>query len=95
MQAIQSGSVQMLVSATSKFTVVAPQVQVLDLPFMFDSYEDISEVTAPETEVGQRERDTGIFAVFSAPSEEQFLAWGWRLPFLLSIVLLGVGPYHF
>jgi len=25
--------------------------------------------------------------------EEQFLAWGWRLPFLLSILLFGVGMY--
>jgi MHS family shikimate/dehydroshikimate transporter-like MFS transporter len=36
---------------------------------------------------------TGAFAVFSALPEEQFLAWGWRVPFLLSIVLLGVGLY--
>jgi metabolite-proton symporter len=28
---------------------------------------------------------------FSAMSGEQFLTWGWRVPFLLSIVLVGVG----
>lgn len=26
-------------------------------------------------------------------SEESFLAWGWRIPFLISIVLVGVGVY--
>ncbi|HJS90782.1 MAG TPA: MFS transporter [Steroidobacteraceae bacterium] len=32
-----------------------------------------------------------VFAGFSTLSEPQFLAWGWRGPFLLSIVLIGVG----
>lgn len=30
---------------------------------------------------------------FSALSGDQFLAWGWRVPFLLSIVLVGIGFY--
>lgn len=30
---------------------------------------------------------------FSAMSGEQFLTWGWRLPFLLSIVLVALGLY--
>ncbi|THD44956.1 MAG: MFS transporter [Bradyrhizobium sp.] len=30
---------------------------------------------------------------FSRMSGEQFLAWGWRLPFALSLVLVGVGLY--
>lgn len=35
---------------------------------------------------------TTVFAVVSASvSDEQFLAWGWRIPFLLSAVLIGVG----
>jgi MFS family permease len=31
--------------------------------------------------------------VFSAMSGDQFLVWGWRIPFLLSIVMVGVGLY--
>jgi MFS family permease len=30
---------------------------------------------------------------FSLLSDDQFLVWGWRIPFLLSIVMLGVGLY--
>lgn len=37
---------------------------------------------------------TGAFTLAStALSEEQFLAWGWRVPFLLSIVLIAVGLF--
>ncbi len=37
---------------------------------------------------------TGIFIVLSAVlSEEQFLAWGWRVPFLASALLVFVGLY--
>jgi MFS transporter, MHS family, shikimate and dehydroshikimate transport protein len=35
----------------------------------------------------------GVFAVFSSMSEEAFLSWGWRMPFLLGIALLGVGMF--
>jgi len=31
--------------------------------------------------------------VFAAISGDQFLVWGWRIPFLLSIVMVGVGLY--
>jgi MFS family permease len=31
--------------------------------------------------------------VFSQISGDQFLVWGWRIPFLLSIVMVGVGLY--
>jgi len=33
----------------------------------------------------------GAIAVFSAVSGDQFAVWGWRIPFALSIVLVGVG----
>jgi MFS family permease len=31
--------------------------------------------------------------VFSAISGDQFLTWGWRIPFFLSLILIGVGLY--
>jgi len=35
-----------------------------------------------------------LFLILAANvSEAQFVAWGWRIPFLLSIVLIGVGLY--
>jgi metabolite-proton symporter len=34
---------------------------------------------------------TGVFAFFSSLPDEQFLSWGWRVPFLLSIALVVVG----
>lgn len=53
MQALQSNSVQVLAPASAKFTTVAPELQVLDLPFLFDTVADIPEVAAPSTRVGQ------------------------------------------
>jgi MFS family permease len=31
--------------------------------------------------------------VFSAISGDQFLVWGWRIPFMLSIIMVGIGLY--
>jgi len=36
---------------------------------------------------------TGIFKLMSAVSGAGFDSWGWRVPFLLSIVLIGIGLY--
>jgi metabolite-proton symporter len=36
---------------------------------------------------------TGVFAIVSSLPREDFLTWGWRVPFLLSIVLILFGFY--
>ncbi len=37
---------------------------------------------------------TGLFALLSARlPESAFLAWGWRVPFLVSVVLIGIGLF--
>lgn len=53
LQALQMGTVQMAAPASAKFTTIAPALQVLDLPFIFDSVEDIPKVASPDTTVGR------------------------------------------
>ena len=36
---------------------------------------------------------TAVFTAFSSLPQEQFLSWGWRVPFLVSIVLVAVGLF--
>jgi len=36
---------------------------------------------------------TAVFGAFSSLPNQQFFAWGWRVPFLLSIALIGVGLF--
>lgn len=36
---------------------------------------------------------SGVFGLFALLPENQFLAWGWRAPFLLGVVLLGIGLF--
>ncbi|WP_164018151.1 MFS transporter [Pyxidicoccus trucidator] len=36
---------------------------------------------------------TAVFSVFSRMPEAEFLAWGWRIPFLLSSLLIGMGVF--
>jgi C4-dicarboxylate-binding protein DctP len=53
LQALQSNSVQMLAPASAKFTTIAPALQVLDLPFLFDSVDDIPNVVSPDSAAGK------------------------------------------
>lgn len=53
LQALQSNSVQMLAPASAKFTTIAPELQVLDLPFLFDTVEDIPKIVAKDSKVGK------------------------------------------
>jgi C4-dicarboxylate-binding protein DctP len=52
-QALQSGAVQMIAPAPAKLSTVAPQLQVLDLPFIADSPEEIQELFSRDSKIGQ------------------------------------------
>lgn len=53
LQAQQSGSVEMLAPAPAKLTTIAPQLQMLDLPFIFESYEEIPQIVTRDSLIGQ------------------------------------------
>lgn len=53
MQALQGGSVEMLAPAGAKFGTIASQLQVLDLPFIANSPEEIQEIVSRDSEIGQ------------------------------------------
>ena len=53
LQALQGGSVQMLAPAAAKFGTVTPQLQVLDLPFLFETPEDVQRIISKDSKVGQ------------------------------------------
>ena len=36
---------------------------------------------------------TGVVQLISSTTGDDFDTWGWRIPFLLSIVLVGIGLY--
>jgi metabolite-proton symporter len=36
---------------------------------------------------------SGIFGLFASMPDEAFLAWGWRIPFLISVALVAVGLF--
>lgn len=36
---------------------------------------------------------TGVFGLIGFLTKDQMLAWGWRIPFLISLLLLGLGGY--
>ena len=36
---------------------------------------------------------SGVFMLAQQLPQEQFMSWGWRLPFLLSVLIFGVGLY--
>ncbi|QEE62316.1 DctP family TRAP transporter solute-binding subunit [Salinibacterium sp. dk2585] len=52
MQALQSNAVQMIAASGANFTTVAPSLQVLSLPFLFDSPADVPEVITRDSAVG-------------------------------------------
>ena len=53
LQALQSNSVQMIAPATATLTPLAPELQVLDLPFLFDTLEDIPKIVSKDSKVGK------------------------------------------
>lgn len=53
LQALQSGGVEMIAPASSKLTDIAPQVLVLDLPFIIDDVSEVPDIISRDSAVGQ------------------------------------------
>lgn len=51
-EAVQNGSVEMTIGATGDFVNIAPSLQVMDLPFVVEDYDEVPELTAAGTPVG-------------------------------------------
>ncbi len=53
LQALQGGGVEMIAPASAKLTDIAPELFVLDLPFIVDSVEEVPEITSRDSTVGE------------------------------------------
>ncbi len=60
--AVQDGSAEMSIVATGDFTNLAPELDVMGLPFVVEELEDVIEVTAPGTPIGRLLRDNETLA---------------------------------
>lgn len=56
-EAVQNGSVEMTIGATGDFVNIAPSLQVMDLPFVVEDYDEVPGLTAPGTPVGDLIRE--------------------------------------
>lgn len=52
-QGVQNGTADMTIVASADIATLAPELQVLDLPFIVNDLEQVSEVIAEDTAVGQ------------------------------------------
>lgn len=53
LQALQSNSIQMIAPSSAKFTTIAPQLQLLDLPFLFKSSADVAKIASRDSVIGK------------------------------------------
>lgn len=60
LRAIQNGDVQMIAPSFSKVTALVPAWEVLDLPYLFDDYEEVREIFMGET----RDKLLGMLAEY-------------------------------
>ena len=81
-------------SAPSSYTVADYGAMIVD-PVRMDRYvRALEQAVRPDAVVVDIGTGTGIFALLSSRlPEAEFLAWGWRVPFLLSTLLIGIGMF--